>query len=334
MTIIVPLTNIPPKPSLGTTGTTDEAGLPAIERLDHVQGGVVAIGNFDGVHRGHAELLMHVKRLADKIGGPAVAVVLDPHPATILRPDLAPTRLTWIERRAELMDDLGIDALIVCETTRCFLDMTADEFFDSLVLKYLQARAMVEGPNFFFGRDRGGNVERLGLMCDAAGIQLTVAEPTVITDRMISSTSIRTLLSEGDVFAAAQLLGRPHRIRGLVASGAQRGRVIGFPTANLTEMDVVIPAPGVYAGRTQIDATTYQVAIHIGPNPTFEVDGDSKVEVHVLDYDNDLYGRRLQVDFLQRVRDVIRFDSSDDLVTQLKQDISTIREILLTSLDE
>ena len=297
--------------------------------LRGVQGGVITIGNFDGVHRGHAVLLSEVRRMADQIGGPAVAVVLDPHPATILRPQHAPTRLTWIERRAELMDTHGIDGLVVCETTRQFLGMTAEQFFDLLIRERLKARAMVEGPNFFFGRDRGGDVGRLGSMCAEMGIGLTIVEPTMDDGQMISSTRIRELLGEGKIETANAMLGHCHRIRGNVVSGAKRGREIGFPTANLSQIDVVIPAPGVYGGRVKIDDNEHDAAVHVGPVPTFEDNGESKVEVHVLDYDGDLYERSLEVDLLHRVRDVTRFESTDKLVKQLHQDISTIRAFLV-----
>lgn len=334
MTKIFPLTNVAANDKAESTermgGGSPTAGLrQSGVDLHEVQGGVITIGNFDGVHRGHAVLLSEVRKMADQTGGPAVAVVLDPHPATILRPEHAPTRLTWIERRAELMDAYGIDGLVVCETTRQFLGMTAEQFFDSLIRERLKAEAMVEGPNFFFGRDRGGDVGRLGSLCEQIGIGLKIVEPTMDDGQMISSTRIRDLLGEGKIETASAMLGHCHRIRGNVVSGAKRGREIGFPTANLSQIDVVIPAPGVYGGRVKIGDDSHGAAIHVGPTPTFEDDGDSKIEVHVLDYDGDLYARSLEVDFLHRVREITRFDSTDALIKQLHQDISTIHALLL-----
>ena len=296
--------------------------------LSSIQGGVITIGNFDGVHRGHANLLEHVRGLADQLGGPAIAMVLDPHPATILRPKFAPKRLTEIETRAELMDRLGIDALVVCQINRHFLNLTAEQFFSSLVVDRLNAKAMVEGPNFFFGRDRGGNVEVLAELCGQADLNLHIVEPMHVGTQMISSTRIRGLLAEGAVAGAADLLGHPHRIGGIVSSGAQRGREIGFPTANLSEIEVVVPHHGVYAGYLRTRDGNHAAAIHVGPNPTFESNGDFKVEVHALDYDGDLYDQRVQVDFLHRVRDVVRFESTKALVRQLHQDIAEIRRVL------
>lgn len=320
VTEIIPLSNL-------------AAGGPSPSRLESIQGGVITIGNFDGVHLGHQTLLSRVRQLADKNGGPAVAVVLDPHPAAILRPTKVPARLTWIERRAELMRPLGIDALVVCETTPAFLQLTASEFFKSLVIDRLGASAMVEGPNFFFGRDRGGDTGVLTELCRASDVDFQIVDPTSAAGEMISSTRIRSFLELGKVDEAGQLLGGPHRLRGKVVRGASRGREIGFPTANLSEFDVVVPAPGVYGGHAIVDGATIQAAIHVGPNPTFDNDQSVKVEVHLLDYDGDLYDQQLQVDFVTRVRDIARFESAECLIRQLGQDIQSIRTSLASTRD-
>ncbi|MEM8667704.1 MAG: bifunctional riboflavin kinase/FAD synthetase [Planctomycetota bacterium] len=308
-----------------------ELGLdPAVAETSHdayaaARGGVITIGNFDGVHRGHARLLREVRTIADRLGGPAVAVILDPHPVSILRPEAAPQRLSWIERRAQRMAPLGIDCLVVCETTREFLRMTADQFFRSLVVERLAAQAVVEGPNFYFGRNRGGNVERLEMLCREQELELRIVDASHTEDgQMISSTRIRKLLNDGCVSDASDLLDGPHRIRGTVVKGDQRGRTIGFPTANLEEIDVVIPTSGVYGGWAVVDEQRYQAAIHIGPNPTFEQAGAAKVEVHLLDFEGDLYDQRLLVDFVFRVRDIARFDSASDLIEQLKMDVAAV----------
>lgn len=315
VTKIVPLADV----------TSCSAASEARVQVAQLRGGAITIGNFDGVHRGHAALLRQVRTVADEIGGPAVAVVLDPHPATVLRPQTAPARLSWIERRAELMKPLGIDALIVCETTRKFLQLTAEEFFELLVQQSLAAKAIVEGTNFFFGRDRGGDIGTLRGLCQSHDIELTIAEPTFFDGEMISSTRIRKRLIAGDVEAAARLLGVAFRMRGSVVAGARRGRTIGFPTANLAGIDVVIPAPGVYGGVAHVAGEPYDAAIHIGPNPTFEQAGETKVEAHLIDYDGDLYGQTILVDLITHVRDIARFDSADRLVEQLDRDIQTIR---------
>ncbi len=315
MTEIVPLANV----------TLDPASDEDRVDLDAIRGGVITIGNFDGVHRGHVKLLREVRRLADRLGGPAIAVVLDPHPATILRPDRAPKRLTWIQRRAELMSAHGIDALVVCPTTSEFLQLTAESFFQALVVQRLAARAIVEGPNFFFGHKRGGDVATLGRLCQIGQIELRIIEPSEFEGEMVSSTRIRELIVGGDVATAATLLDAPYRLRGTVVGGDRRGRQIGFPTANLNEVDVLIPGPGVYGGYAISESPSQLAAIHIGPNPTFDRDGDLKVEIHLLDYDGDLYGKTLQVDVVIRLRDIARFDSVQSLVQQLNQDVEFIR---------
>lgn len=301
------------------------------ESRAHVTGGAVSIGNFDGVHRGHGALLGKTRELADQVGGPSVAVVLDPHPAAVLRPERTPPKLSWIERRAELMSRFGVDALIVCETTPEFLNLTAKEFFELLVVGQLDAEAMAEGPNFFFGRDRGGDVNVLSSLCNRHGIDLHIVEPTEVGSQMISSTRIRRLLEQGDVGGAAELLGVPYRLRGTVAVGAQRGREIGFPTANLSEIDVIVPAIGVYAGIATFDGQSHAAAIHIGPNPTFETDQTVKLEVHLIQYDGDLYGQMLMVDFVARVRDIARFDTAQQLIDQLNHDVQTVQSITETT---
>lgn len=312
MTKLVPLANV--------------AADPPPAALAELRGGAISIGNFDGVHRGHAALLSQVRELADRVGGPAIAVALDPHPSVILRPDRAPPKLTSIARRAELMNRHGIDALVVCRTGDGLLKLSAEQFFEFLVQKSLGAKAMVEGPNFFFGRDRGGDVESLGRMCGSAGIDLRIAEPTMIDGQMISSTRIRGLLAAGEIAAANGLLGHPFRIFGTVTAGVGRGRTIGFPTANLGSVETVVPGPGVYGGRMVMDNQSHLAAIHIGPNPTFDDDSATKIEVHLIDYSGDLYGVTTGVDMLVRVRDIVKFESTDDLVKQLHRDIDAIRQ--------
>ena len=297
---------------------------------DSLQRGVISIGNFDGVHEGHAALLSIVRRKADEVGGPAVAVVLDPHPAAILRPEFAPQTLTWMERRAELMDRVGIDFMAVCNTTKEFLNLTANDFFDRLVVDRLQAKAMVEGPNFFFGRGREGSVNTLGKLCEKTGIDLTIAQSAVEGDKMISSTRIRGLLQAGEVDSAVNMLGMPYQIRGTVAHGLQRGRQLGFPTANLESIDGIVPGLGVYGGKASVEGQqpSFLAAIHIGPNPTFESDGQTKTEIHLIDFKGDLYGRVLRVDFVTCLRDVARFESADALKVQLHADVQAVRDRL------
>jgi riboflavin kinase/FMN adenylyltransferase len=295
---------------------------------DLLCGGVISIGNFDGVHRGHAKLLGEVRRYADRLAGPAIAVVFDPHPAAILRPDRVPPKLTWMKRRADLMNRLGIDYLVICQTSAEFLRLSAETFFRSLVVERLGARAMVEGPNFFFGRDRAGDVQMLEGLCRKHDIRFSIAGPVSVDGEMISSTRIRALLQAGKVPQANELLGQPYRIQGRVIGGDQRGRKIGFPTANLDGVDVVIPAPGVYGGIGYVGEQKHLAAIHVGPKPTFDGQRSGQAEIHLLDYSGDLYGQTLQVDFITCVREIARFDSAQQLVAQLTRDVNEIRSQL------
>lgn len=302
-------------------------GSNELHGLNELRGAVVSIGNFDGVHLGHRSLLTRLGQLASQFDGPSVAVVFDPHPAQILRPDAAPPKLTTLDRRAELMGELGIDALLVCRTTRDLLQMSAEQFFDALMLDKLAATAMIEGPNFFFGKDRAGDVQLLADRCSKNSILFEVAIGQDDDDGLVSSSRIRASLREGDVTTAARMLGHPHQASGQVVEGARRGRTLGFPTANLAEVATMLPSTGVYGGiATLPDGSKYVAAIHLGPNPTFEKGGDLKLEIHLVDYSGSLYGKNLAVDFRIRVRDVQKFDSTDQLVNQLQHDIGTIRQ--------
>jgi riboflavin kinase/FMN adenylyltransferase len=196
------------------------------------------------------------------------------------------------------------------------------------VLERIGARAMVEGPNFYFGHNRQGDVQKLAELCTDYGLALEVVQPKLETsgEEMISSSRIRRLIGSGDVAGAGRLLTQPYRIRGLVVHGSARGASLGFPTANLDAIDTLVPAHGVYVGRTQIERRWYWTAVHIGPNPTFG-EFASKVEIHVLDFDGSLYGTVLEVDFIDRIRGVQTFENVESLRTQLQQDIDFARDV-------
>ncbi len=319
---------------------TSLANFPA-----ELRGGAVSVGNFDGVHRGHAQLIKQLVATAGQNGGPALVMTFDPHPAALLYPDRPLSRpLTSIPRRAELLFGLGVDALIVYPTDSQLLSLSAHEFFQQKIVDILQARAMVEGPNFHFGRSRDGDVVSLAKMCQAARMEFRVVQPTQDAAGMISSTRIRNSIAAGDLKMANEMLTHPYTISGLVTVGAQRGRTVGFPTANLTEIPELVPGPGVYAGQVELcdssgDASsygrtpdtgsaTYACAVHIGPNPTF-AEIENKVEVHLIDYAGaSLYGQQLQVSVLEKVRGVRKFESIDDLRMQIARDVATCRAVV------
>jgi len=261
---------------------------------------------------------------AAELGGPAVVFTFDPHPVRILRPQHAPPPLTWTDRKAELLSDLGIDGLIAYPTDEAFLQLGPREFFDRIVRGALGARAAVEGSNFFFGRDRQGNVDLLQRLCQEAGMTLDIVEPVVIDGQVVSSSRVRALVAEGRIAEVCRLLTRPYRIRGRVIHGAGRGARLGCPTANLGEVATLLPAEGIYAGRAWADGAWHPAAISLGPNPTFD-EGGLKVEAHLLDYTGDLYDRSLEVDFLAHLRKIMKFASVEDLLSQMKRDIAVTR---------
>ena len=291
-----------------------------------LRGGALTIGNFDGVHRGHSVIIDRLKKFAAKLNSAAIVFTFDPHPVRILRPDHTPPPLTWTNRKADLLAELGVDVVVAYPTDRELLQLTYCEFFEQIVLEQLGAKAMVEGPNFFFGHEREGTVEKLGELCEENAIQLEIVEPMIESKSFVSSSRIRDLIKDGDVGRASQWLTHPYRIRGMVTHGAARGAKIGFPTANLDAIDTLVPAMGVYAGRTYIGGRSHWSAIHIGPNPTFGEDLP-KVESHLLDFEGSIYGETVEVDFISRLRDIRPFESADQLTDQLQLDIDATRSV-------
>lgn len=283
--------------------------------------GAVAIGNFDGVHRGHARIVERLIARAAEVGGPAVVFTFDPHPVRLLRPAETPPPLTWTDRKAELLGELGVDAMIAYPTDEALLRLSAREFFDGIVRGKLDARAMVEGPNFFFGRGREGDIDLLRQLTAEAGMLLEVVEPVIVDGDFVSSSRVRRLLSEGRVDEARRMLTRPYRIRGMVTHGAGRGAKIGFPTANVDAIDTLLPGPGVYAGIGAVSGAVWPAAINVGANPTFG-EYALKVEVHLIGNSEPLYGLPLEVDFLSRLRDIHPFPDVDALRAQLRRDVA------------
>jgi riboflavin kinase/FMN adenylyltransferase len=294
------------------------------------RGAFVTVGNFDGVHRGHQALLSRLRARADAAGAPALAITFDPHPAMLLRPAEAPVPLVWPEREVELLYEAGATEVGVFRTGPWLLDLSARDFFDRVIREQLGVRGLVEGPNFAFGHDRRGDVTVLSNWCAAEGIDFEVVEGTRIDGELVSSTRIRRALGAGDIEEATRLMGRPHRIRGVVGRGAGRGAVLGFPTANLVEIDTLIPLDGVYAARAFVDGRgpAHPAACNVGPNPTFG-EQHRKVEAHLLGFSGDLYDRRIELDFLKRLRDTRRFAGLDELLRQLRGDVDETRRICL-----
>ena len=298
------------------------------ENREAYRGALLSIGNFDGVHRGHQRIISTLVAAARKIDRPAVVMTFDPHPIRILAPDRAPPQLSSLDRKAELLEDLGVDCLIAMPTDRTLLDLSPDDFFSRIIRDEIAAAGLIEGENFCFGRDRAGTVETLRRLCRDAGISLTVVDHVALNGDVVSSSAIRRAVTEGRLSDAVSMLGHLYRLRGRVVAGAGRGSAIGFPTANLADVETLLPADGVYAGVGHVGEARYAAAVHRGGNPTFG-DAERKLEVHLIDYSGGpLYDQEIAVDLMDRVRGTVEFASPDALRDQLTADIARVREIV------
>lgn len=284
---------------------------------------VVTIGVFDGVHRGHREVIVHTVERAADAGLAAAVLTFDPNPLEVLRPEQAPTRLCSVQRRSDLISALGVDEVRVLSFTEDLSHMSPQDFIDEILINSLGARAVVVGEGFRFGHRAAGSTQTLR----EAGLQ--VVEYDLVGDgQPVSSTRIRAAVAQGDVRAAAQMLGRLPEVEGVVVAGHKRGREMGYPTANVQHHGLAaVPADGVYAGLTLVDGIEYPSAISIGTNPTFE--GHQRtLESFLLDTDQDLYGAHVRVTFVERLRPMLTFDGVEALVTQMAEDVRHARDVL------
>ncbi|MDQ4033213.1 MAG: bifunctional riboflavin kinase/FAD synthetase [Actinomycetota bacterium] len=289
---------------------------------------VVTIGVFDGVHRGHAQLIGQAVRRARELSVPCVLMTFDPHPSEVIRPGSHPAQLTTLRRRAELVEQLGVDVFFVMPFTVELSRMPADEFVHEVLVERLHVAEAVVGDNFTFGHKALGNVELLRALGQRFGFTAGGVDLLSQGGLTFSSTYIRSCIDAGDVAAAATALGRPHRVEGIVVRGDQRGRSMGYPTANLsTPRHTAIPADGVYACHFVHRGRTLAAAGSIGTNPTFS-GRERRVEAFVLDIDEDFYGEQVALDFVDRLRGMWRFDTTDKLVSQIEDDVARTREVL------
>jgi riboflavin kinase/FMN adenylyltransferase len=275
----------------------------------------LAVGEFDGVHLGHREVI----RGADTV------LTFEPHPRTVVAPDSAPKLLTTLEIKADLIAALGVQELVVIPFDGARMAQTAQEFIDHELLERLGARRVSVGENFRFGNRARGDADLLRAQ-DA--FETRVVELVELEGEIISSTHIRGLVSAGDVAAAARFLGAPFHMRGTVAHGDKRGRTLGFPTANLVpDARLVVPDHGIYACRAQVDGQTHVAAVNVGVRPTFKTGRGLLVEAYLLDFEGDIYDRELRLDFLERLRGEKRFDSVEALVEQMGADVEQTRKL-------
>jgi riboflavin kinase / FMN adenylyltransferase len=297
--------------------------------LDDVPAGfgpsVVSIGVFDGVHRGHRAVIDRLLERARGAGTSSVVITFDPHPMAVVRPGSEPAMLTTAEHRGDLLEDLGIDAVLVLPFTLQRSQQSPEDFVREILVERLGVVTIIVGANFRFGHRARGDVELLRRLGEEHGF---VVDALDLVDEM-SSTGVRELLAAGNVEGAARALGRPHRVEGRVVRGDARGRELGYPTANLQmATNTAVPADGVYAGELFVGADRHPAAISVGTNPTF--DGTTRrVEAYVLDRDDlELYDQEVAVDFVARLRGMIRFDDVKALVSQMADDVERSREIL------
>jgi riboflavin kinase/FMN adenylyltransferase len=300
---------------------------------------VVTIGMYDGVHKGHQKLIGAAVERARSLDRPCLLLTFDPHPAEVIRPGSHPAILTAMDRKAEIVAALGVDAMCVLPFTQDFMRLSSETFTHTVLVEHLHTAHVVVGENFTYGHRAAGNVgtlavegRRFGFAVDAVTLAEDDSDDGAVT---ISSTYVRACVAAGDMVSAARALGRPHRVDGVVVRGDRRGKAMGYPTANVESPPfTAIPADGVYAGRlvtrdarsgASLDA--FPAAISVGTNPTFQ--GSRRtVEAFVLDYDDDLYGVHVGVEFVQRLRPMIRFDDLDGLLEAMAKDVAETRQIL------
>ncbi|MHB9129615.1 MAG: bifunctional riboflavin kinase/FAD synthetase [Armatimonadota bacterium] len=294
-------------------------------RPDILPASVVTLGMFDGVHRGHQALLHGCRLHAGRLGVPAVALTYEPHPSRILRPDQPLRLLTLLAEKLERLSHYAMDEVVIADFTLAFSQLTAEQFVAEVLLPAFHPQVIVTGYRTTFGRGRGGNAMVLRELGGQLGFDVQIVEPILIAGEPVSSTRIRHCLDEGDVDLAAELLGYPYRLTGVVMRGDGRGHTIGVPTANLeVPPDKLIPADGVYMVEAFAGGLARRGVMNVGCRPTFN--RPRSLEVHLLDFDGDLYAQPLTVEFITRLRDVQTFPHVQALLAQIQEDIRCARE--------
>ncbi len=290
---------------------------------------VLTIGNFDGVHLGHREIFQQVVRKARQCDGTSVVLTFVPHPLKVLAPERAPKLLSTYAEKERLIEASHVDVLICAPFNEELAAMSASDFIENILVKTIGIKHVIVGYDYTFGRGREGNVELLRRKGKELGFGVEVLDPIAEHNVVYSSSLVRRMICAGDVAGAVRYLGRQFTLEGVVSHGAKRGRKLGFPTANLVTDKEIIPIPGVYAVKVKWNEKLFDGVLNIGWNPTFG-NQDVTVEVHLLDFDGDLYGESLRIYFFERLRNEKRFSSVDELVSAIQADVVCAREILST----
>lgn len=295
--------------------------------LPEHRGSAVAIGNFDGVHRGHRALIAEAKAQARAKRVPSAVMVFEPHPREFFQPDELQFRLTPLKRKLVLFEKLGVELVFVEPFNAELAALTGEDFIERVLVAGLGVTHAVIGYDFYFGHKRGGNPELMVRSGEELGFGVTVMPPVAEDGEVFSSSAVRLHLAQGDVRGAAHMLGDPWRVAGRVVGGARRGTDMGFPTANLAMPKGTTLGHGIYAVRVHLDGLTRDGAAYLGTRPTFD-DGMPVLEVFLFDFSGDIYGREIEVEFIDFIRGDRRFRSVDELVAQMDRDIAKAREIL------
>jgi len=293
---------------------------------DSLRGGAISIGKFDGMHLGHSLILNRLKSYAHQRQIPAILVTFDPPPAVLLQPDADPKTICTLERKIELIRNFHVDAVVVIPTTHELLQQSAETFFYETIQNRFHTKVVVAGRNFSFGRDRIGNPDVIKLYGQWTGIEVDIVDPLQLGEERVSSSGIRRLIQAGQIERVNELMPLPYRMTGTVVIGEQRGRTLGFPTANLGDVQTILPKQGIYATATWIEGKRYGSTTHIGTNPTFGV-SLPKIETFVHDFDGDLYRQQIAVDFLAFLREPVKFNSAETLIRQMHDDVLRSRRI-------
>ncbi|KWT78172.1 bifunctional riboflavin kinase/FAD synthetase [Candidatus Magnetominusculus xianensis] len=289
---------------------------------------IITLGNFDGVHAGHRRILERVKAASQSAGGTSIVITFDPHPVKVVNPQKGLKILTPFDIKAELIGKTGMDVLLCIDFNKEFSSIAPDYFIEEILVKRLQAAHIIVGHNYRFGKGKKGSTEVLRRRAAKFGFKFNVVRNVTSCGNVVSSSSIRHLLTRGDVVEARKLLGRPYFIQSQVITGTGRGKtLLQTPTANLSLPDELVPKAGVYVVRAAVDGVLYDAVANIGNNPTFG-GIHTAYEVHLFDYDKYLVGNTIRVYFLKRLRDEKTFPSAEDLKTQIQKDISTAKKIL------
>ena len=294
-----------------------------------LRGPVVTLGNFDGVHRGHREILTRVATAAHGDGGDAVAFTFFPHPAAVLAPDKAPSAIVSLRDRLELFREIGIDVAVVQHFTRRFSELSPEEFVERYLVRAIGARRVIIGHSVSFGRGRRGSAETLQECGKRFGFEVEIVGPVSVDGIIVSSTEVRRRIREGDFALVTRLLGHPYAVSGRVVSGERRGTGLGFPTANVRPRIPLLAPDGVYAVRVVVDDRRVCGIANLGRNPTFGAGRPRGLEAHLFDFDGDLYGRWIRVELVERIREERRFESPEALVEQIRRDVARARALLL-----